>query len=208
MGDATLAPADSYVKFSVELTPGVPPEVPDFANLVAWRQRLFDQGLVGMYPNGVGFGNLSLRYTPSAEFLITGTATGELRSIDLAHCVKVARSDINANKVWAQGELLPSSECLTHAALYQGEPSCTAVVHVHNLALWQAWRFQVPTTSPAAAYGTPAMANEVSRLLRDADLKRNRFLVMGGHEKGIITFGHSMAEAVQTLLNALARTPL
>jgi hypothetical protein len=205
MGDASLPQADSYVKFSVSLDKLLPPAHPELKELTAWRRRFFDMGLIGMYPNGVGFGNLSLRYGNSSQFLITGTATGEIADIDLEHCACVKNFDITGNAVQAQGLVPPSSECMTHAALYQSDESCRAVVHVHSLELWHSLRFQAPTTSSDAAYGTPAIAHEVLRLFRETDLKVRKLLVMGGHEKGIMTFGASLEEAGQVLLTALSQ---
>jgi hypothetical protein len=63
----------------------------------------------------------------------------------------------------------------------------------------------IPTTDPSVAYGTPNMAYEVLRLYRSSPLAELRILSMGGHEDGIIVFGHTVEEAGQTLLVYLAR---
>lgn len=208
MVNATAAVADEgYVKFQCERVAEVPAVTPAFKELQDWRRRLVGLGLIGMYPNGVGFGNISVRQQANG-FLITGTATGSLPEIDIQHCARVVAYDLDKNWTKAVGLVVPSSECMTHAAIYESDPTVMAVIHVHNLELWEQWRFVAPTTGAEAAYGTPAMAREVQRLfsIPESQVRSSRFIVMGGHEKGIVTFGNSMSEAGEVLLGHLQTT--
>ena len=50
-----------YVRFRCEWERAGPPAGPLVAALVAWRNRLRRLGLIGVYPDGVGFGNVSGR---------------------------------------------------------------------------------------------------------------------------------------------------
>ena len=56
-----------------------------------------------------------------------------------------------------------------------------------------------------AVGGTPAMAEEIRRLWRESAAPDLRILAMGGHEDGVISFGHSTEEAGLVLLRFLAR---
>ena len=49
-----------------------------------WRSRLYKAGLIGVYPDGIGYGNMSIRFQRS-KFIITGTATGKLQKLNARH---------------------------------------------------------------------------------------------------------------------------
>ena len=117
------------------------------------------------------------------------------------HYARVIDFDLEKNKVSARGPIRPSSESLTHAALYQVDPKINAVIHVHNLDMWKKLMEKVPTSSAEATYGTPEMAKEMMRLYKDTDLRDRKILVMGGHEEGIISFGRNLDEAGKILLS-------
>lgn len=42
-----------------------------FRQLEAARTKLYDLGLIGMYPDGIGFGNISARSGEGESFIIT-----------------------------------------------------------------------------------------------------------------------------------------
>lgn len=184
-------------------------------DFLGWRRLLFEAGAVGQDPkryDGAGYGNLSFRLTPySAErgarsFLITGTQTGGLAQLQLSDCCAVDRYDVARNTVCSTGETPPSSESLTHGAIYDLSPAIRFVFHGHIPELWQqAGRLRLPTTRPEVAYGTPAMATEMRRLYRTTNLSEVRCLAMAGHEDGVISFGRSAEEAGRVLISFLAR---
>ena len=39
------------------------------------------------------------------------------------------------------------------------------------------------------------MANEITRLFNETDVKNQKIIVMAGHEEGILSFGASLEEA-------------
>jgi hypothetical protein len=45
----------------------------------SWREILYNMDLIGAYENGVAFGNISIRINGSNQFIITGSATGEMK---------------------------------------------------------------------------------------------------------------------------------
>ncbi len=183
--------------------------------LIAWREILGLTGLVGQDParyGGYGFGNVSARVGPPAAargrraFLITGTQTAGKRCVGLDDFALVERYDYHHNRVDSHGRAAPSSETMTHAALYDVSPAIRCVLHAHSPVVWRrARRLRLPTTDPGVPYGTPEMALAVQRLCDATALPERRILAMGGHEDGIVVFGRSPEEAGAVLLNWLAR---
>jgi ribulose-5-phosphate 4-epimerase/fuculose-1-phosphate aldolase len=87
--------------------------------------------------------------------------------------------------------------------IYESSPSTNAVIHIHNLALWNQLMHKVPTSDEQVPYGTPEMAKEIKRLFEEASLSIEKIMVMGGHEEGIISFGKNLEEAANVLLEKL-----
>jgi hypothetical protein len=160
---------------------------------------------IGAYENGVPFGNISMRIRGGNQFVITGSATGEIPELEPGHYVKVNSFNIDDNAVQCTGPLKASSESLTHAAIYLADPGANAVVHVHNLELWQELIYKVPTTNPAMDYGTTGLAKDIFRLFEDSDVYEKRIIVMSGDRAGILTFGNDMDEAVNVLMQYLLK---
>ncbi len=183
--------------------------------LIAWRELMARTQMVGQDParyGGAGFGNVSGRIGPPGSprgaraMLITGTQTGGLASLGLDHFCVVERYDIARNRVVSHGAILPSSETMTHGAIYDLSPHVRFVLHAHTPLIWRrAAALRVPTTPPEVPYGTPEMARAVQELWRSSALSERRILAMGGHEDGIIVFGSDCEDAGKTLLVYLAR---
>jgi ribulose-5-phosphate 4-epimerase/fuculose-1-phosphate aldolase len=189
-----------YVKFSYERAR---PEIAPFDELTdlnACRRKLRKLSLIGMDSNGIGFGNLSVRDGRTSNFYITGSATGGLPELTPTDCVRVVAYDFQENWLRYEGSAIPSSESLTHAAIYESDQSTFAVIHCHDSILWRTLLERVPTTSMAAAYGTPEMAYEIIRLLKISDIGTKRIFVMAGHEGGIVAFGKNLEEAFNVLM--------
>jgi len=184
--------------------------------LAAWREILARLGLLGQDParyGGAGFGNASVRLGPFGavprgrrRFLVTGAGTGGRRGLGLADLCVVEEYDLARNRVRSVGAVAPSSESLTHGALYDIAPAARAVLHAHAPEVWRAaGRLGLPRTGAAARNGTPALALEVQRLYRESALSSLGVLVMAGHEDGVLTFGASLAEAGTVLVRQLGR---
>jgi ribulose-5-phosphate 4-epimerase/fuculose-1-phosphate aldolase len=150
---------------------------------------------MGVDSNGVGFGNLSVRDGSTTSFYITGSATGGLPELTPTDCVRVVAFDFARNWLRYEGAAIPSSESLTHAAIYESDPTISAVIHCHDLVLWRTLLDRAPTTSKAIAYGTPEMAYEIMRLFTESDVRSRQIFVMAGHEGGIVTFGKNFEDA-------------
>jgi len=132
--------------------------------------------------------------------VITGSATGEIPELEPGHYVKVNSFNIDDNAVQCIGPLKASSESLTHAAIYISDPGSNAVVHVHDIELWNKLIHNVPTTNPSMDYGTTGLAKDILRLFRESDVFEKRIIIMAGDRAGILTFGHDMDEAVNVLM--------
>jgi L-ribulose-5-phosphate 4-epimerase len=189
-----------YVKFTYERARADIAPFNALVELNACRQKLLELRLVGLDSNGIGFGNLSVRDGATRNFHITGSATGGLTKLALTDCVRVVACNLKKNWLEYEGTAIPSSESLTHAAIYESDPLTSAVIHCHDLGLWRTLFDCAPTTSKAAAHGTPEMAHEIMRLFKGNAVRKRQFFVMGGHEAGIVIFGKDLEEAFAVLM--------
>jgi hypothetical protein len=205
---------EGVIKFTLEYAPGDALPAAQLAELNAWREALYGRKLLGQDParyGGYGYGNLSMRLAPydvppaQRRFVISGTQTGHLTALGPEHYAIVTACYPVENRVVATGPIRPSSESLTHGAVYAIDPAIRYVMHVHSPEIWQrAADLHLPTTDPAIPYGTPQMAAEVVRLFAETPVATLRVFAMGGHEDGIVSFGRTAAEAGDVLLAALA----
>ena len=189
-----------YVKFSCERTATETTSFNGLAELNAYRQRLLPLGLIGMNSNGIGFGNLSIRDGATDNFYITGSATGGIPELTLADCAKVVAYDFERNWLQYEGSTIPSSESLTHAAIYESDAKAGAIIHCHDSRLWAAVLNQAPTTSKTIDYGTPQLAYEIMHLFKHTDVRSRKIFVLAGHAAGILTLGKDLEEAFVILM--------
>ena len=183
------------------------------AELNSWRSYLHRLGLIGQDSaryDGLGYGNISHRLQfGQNRFIISGTQTGHLPLLCREHYVTVEQADVSTNTIDAHGPIKPSSEALTHGALYQAHGRIQAVIHVHSPLLWhQVEALDLPFTAAHIPYGTKAMADAVCCCVNES-VKQNRnlngLIAMLGHEDGIVAYGSSLREAGEALLDALVR---
>ncbi|MCK5859218.1 MAG: class II aldolase/adducin family protein [Abyssibacter sp.] len=202
-----MAEQEGVIKYRLDYHPaGAPAESPDFAALRAWRDVLHRLGLVGQQPDrydGYGFGNVSLRRP--AGFLISGTQTGLPVRLAPQGYAEVTRCNVAANHIIANGPVKPSSEALTHGAVYAVDERIGAVLHAHSPEIWHHGP-RYPATAADVPYGTPAMAQAVAQLYRDSDLPEIGLFTMRGHTDGVVAFGATAEQAGQRLVAALARS--
>ena len=169
-------------------------------SLITWHQRIHTLGLIGQEParyDGYAYGNISHRLHDN-EFLISGTQTGGISKLGQQHYAHVTHCDIANNQVQSYGPIEPSSECMSHAAIYAASPSIMAVIHVHDPAIWQQHAPLALSTTPAnIEYGTPEMASAISHCVKQSP----NCIAMLGHEDGIICFAENMDVAGQQLMD-------
>jgi len=204
MAQANIPP-DSWrdegiIKFDARWQRAAAFPVEELASLIEYRDILYRCKLIGQYDDGVAYGNISQRIGESDRFYISGSATGGIKKTGNRHFSRVDDVDIDSNRLWCTGPVIASSESMTHAVLYQTSAATNGVVHVHNRQLWESLIDVVPTTPAGVAYGTPAMARAMIDLFETGNLDQYKILVMAGHEEGVFTFGDSLEDAMQTLM--------
>jgi L-ribulose-5-phosphate 4-epimerase len=112
----------------------------------------------------------------------------------------VVAYDFERNWLRYEGSVVPSSESLTHAAIYHADPTACAVIHFHDARIWATLLDRVPTSSRGISYGTPEMAYEIMRLFTVTDVRSRKIFVMAGHEGGILAFGKNLEEAFEVVM--------
>jgi ribulose-5-phosphate 4-epimerase/fuculose-1-phosphate aldolase len=187
------------IKFVCDWRQSSLPPSPLVNELIAVRNQLYQQSLVGEYESGIGYGNVSIRIPNTLQFFITASATGGMKEIKASEISLVLQTDINANRVSACGERPPSSESMTHAACYSCDPSVAAVVHVHNRELWEHTLAELPSTPSDIPYGTPEMATAIQQTFRKQQSKVPCVIGMAGHEEGVVAIGLSLQDAMEML---------
>ena len=191
---------DGYIKFNCDWIRAEPPEERIISELNFYRSKLFILKLIGMDPNGVGFGNVSIRFKEN-QFIISGTQTGSKEILQPNDYSLVTKFDIKKNYLECRGELEASSESLTHGIIYKSCTEANAVIHTHNYRIWRKLMNRVPATTQDAEFGTPELAFEIEELFKKNNVNEERIIIMGGHQDGIITFGKDIEEAYNILIN-------
>ena len=189
------------VKFECEQVPIGISRFAGFAELNKYRRKLFALGMIGVDASGIGFGNLSIRNGATSRFYITGSATAGISELMPTDCAKVVAYDFARNWLQCEGSTIASSESLTHAAVYESDPTARAVIHCHDMKLWAALLDKAPTTPKRVEYGTSEMAYAVRRLFEATDVEKRKIFVMAAHDGGLVTFGKDLQEAFGILMH-------
>ena len=121
-----------YVKFTYQRARADIAPFDALAELNACRRKLLELRLIGLDSNGIGFGNMSVRDRATKNFYITGSATGGLPELAPTDCVRVEAYNFARNWLCYEDAAIPSSESLTHAAIYESDPATSAVIHCHD----------------------------------------------------------------------------
>lgn len=187
---------EGYIKFNYKLRKHKLITKESIKDLNKYRDYFFKKKLIGMYRNGIGFGNISCRYGKN-KFVISGSATGGLKKLNLNHYALILDWDFRKNQVIYSGKINPSSETMSHIAIYESDPLIKTVVHIHNHKLWQKLRNKVSTIDSKITYGTPKMAYAIKKVLKKKSNREQGILVMGGHQDGLIFFGKTLLEVLE-----------
>lgn len=188
---------EGVIKFKCEWEEQLPLSNSILKDIIHWRNRLFALKLIGTDKDGIGYGNISIRHDDK-QFIISGSQTSIKEKADENDFTLVTSFDIEKNLIQCKGPVKASSESLTHAAIYSVCKEANAIIHIHNSDLWKKLKNKIPTTPEYAEYGTPVLALEIMKLFETSDIINHRIFVMGGHPEGIISFGRSLKEAINT----------
>ena len=191
---------EGYIKFNCKWIKNKPLSIDKLVEINKWRDKLYSLGLIGAYDNGIGFGNISIKFKKNS-FIITGSATGKHPALNENHYVLVNKYDFDKNNLTCKGPIKASSESLSHAMIYECSSDTNAIIHIHNIDMWKNLIDKLPTTNKEISYGTPAIAKEIKRLFLESKVNDEKIIVMGGHKEGIISFGKTLDEAGNILLN-------
>ena len=167
------------------------------------RAALIELGYIGVYPNGVGYGNISARDGFGEErgaraFVITGSQTGNLNSLAKSDYVSIDAYDTKKLTMSSRGQKNASSESLTHAAIYDADEKIRAVIHIHDKNIWRLMlEGSFAKTSKDIEYGTKEMASAVGALYEGSYYP---VFVTEGHEDGVFAIGSSVSEAMENLM--------
>ena len=194
---------EGYIKFNCHWIKGKAPRLREVNEMNRVRTELHEKKLIGVYEDGVGFGNISVRAKGKAKFIVSGTQTGQIPVLNENHYAFVLDYDLSENSLTCEGRVKASSESLTHAALYDLSPDIGAIIHIHHPDFWRKLLNRIPTTKKEVPYGTPEMALEMKRLYQESDLPEKKILVMAGHEEGILAFGSYFSEARRVLFETI-----
>lgn len=196
---------DGVVKYSLEFELTKPLAKKECKKIEKTRERLYALGLIGAYSNGIGYGNISIRYKRSNKFLITATQTGELAHLKPKYYSLVKDVNFNTFATSAMGASKPSSEAITHAAIYALDKEINAVVHIHNEKLWNFMLENEYLSTKDTPYGTPEMVEDIQAMYKQITPLLNNAFVMKGHFEGVVTFGETLKEAEKTLYEIIEK---
>jgi ribulose-5-phosphate 4-epimerase/fuculose-1-phosphate aldolase len=210
--------AEGTIKFTVENRRIGPPLVLEgYQDIEAIRDKLWQQRLIGHDELAkVGYGNISRRRS-GGGFVISGTQTGHKAKLDGSDYVVVDEWDFARNSVSCTGPCLPSSEALSHAALYQ-RPDVGGVIHVHSRVLWSALiQGGAISTEEDIAYGSEALYRRLAELagsglgseLAESDTAGKMpdlplVIVTKGHQDGVFAAGSDLTQAYEAINGLLA----
>jgi ribulose-5-phosphate 4-epimerase/fuculose-1-phosphate aldolase len=159
------------------------------------RSHCLKNEYIGVDENGLGYGNLSIRLSKSS-FLITSSQTGHLPELGFDEVSEVTGWEFLQNRLNYKGKSQPSSESMTHAAIYQASEEINAIIHIHQELLWLKLQNGIPTTPATIAYGTPEMAFSVLEWTKKSisanNNQDNYAIAMAGHHGGLLFYGKSL----------------
>lgn len=189
-----------------------PLKISEYEELESYRLHLHRTKLIGVYDNGLGYGNISLRKnygqyekSESPQFLISGTQTGHLLHLEGWHYTRVVNFSLEKFKISTVGPIEASSEALTHASLYQFNSEIQAIIHIHSSAIWKGMlKDHYPQTASSIPYGTKEMAMAIKECLEN-EKKNQGVIVMAGHEDGVVSYGPSLEIAAQLIFELLKK---
>lgn len=196
--------AEGTIKFTVKNHRIGPPLVlEDYQDIEVIRSGLWQRRLIGHDESAnVGYGNISCRRSRGG-FVISGTQTGYKEVLDGGDYVVIDAWDFVRNSVSCTGPCLPSSEALSHAALYQ-RPDVGGVIHVHCRELWdELIQAEVLSTEEDIAYGSEALYQRLGELAGSVT-GLPLVIVTKGHQDGVFAAGADLAQAYEAIVGLLA----
>jgi len=204
------------------------PGAPLNTELMAWRELLMRQELIGRDPlrySGTGYGSLSTRLASTAPRK-TSSAAATTRATsatsDGLFIISASQADhrdhndpaawttidtVNLKRFWAEarGTTPPSRHTMTHAAIYAAEPNAQFVFKVNCREIWRnAEALLLPATPARVASGSAAMIQAVVDLLA-ANMSRPLVFVCASETDSVFALGPTARDTGGLLISYLAR---
>ena len=197
---------DGVIKYDRHFTPSPALKPDQYSALENWRKKLHHLKLIGEYPDVfIGYGNLSQKVSglDHLEFIITATQTGKFQDLTGEHYTVVENYDLEKNAIYAKGCMDASSEALTHAAIYECSKDINVVFHIHDNFLWKKMiENNYDFTAKDIPYGTVEMAKAVKKIV---NAKSSGLFAMAGHLDGIVSWGNTLDEAGELILQLVKK---
>ena len=89
---------EGYIKFNCKLIPTNDIPLKKVAVLNVYRDSMYKKGMIGVYPDGIGYGNISMRYSEN-KFLISGTGTACTETSGCSFATAIALSIVFWNQM-------------------------------------------------------------------------------------------------------------
>ena len=192
---------EGVIKFQIEKwEESGPVDAAVYGEIEKARKRLYQMNFIGHNPEyNLGFGNISSRLN-AGDFVITGSQTGHLENLDGSYYSIINGYNFENNSVCGRGPAKPSSESLSHAALYHSSAKINTVIHIHASRLWNRLYDTHPCYTPVnAEYGSIELYNSLTELMTGQKTSLPAVIVMRGHEDGIIIGAGSVDDGMAAL---------
>ncbi|MDW8159398.1 MAG: class II aldolase/adducin family protein [Bacteroidia bacterium] len=154
---------------------------------------------MGVDESGIGYGNLSLR-SNELGFFITASQTASYPLLSPQQICWITRWNIEQNFIQAVGILAPSSESLTHCAIYQSCYQAHAIIHIHQQKFWEIESPYLAYTPLGENCGTSSLAQSIIQLFSKVHSSSILGINMRGHRSGLIFWGKDLWEAYQKII--------
>lgn len=179
----------------------------DISEIENIRYQLYQLNLIGYDKNlNLGFGNISKRVNKKG-FIITASQTGNLSHLNKKEYTLIKNVNFKTNSVVCMGLKPPSSESLTHAAFYYNSYKYNAVIHIHNLKIWENLINKNYISTPEdALYGSKELWHSIIKILKNNLNSDVITIVIKGHKEGIFTAAISLDLALNEIIKIYNKT--
>ena len=188
---------EGIIKYQCHWEESILNQGPKLSSLISWRDKAYKHGFIGVYPNGIGYGNISIRVKNG--FLISGSGTGHFEKTSPENYSLVEKWDIEQNQLWCAGPVQASSEALTHAVIYELLPQISTILHIHQKDLWEKYYSRIPATAKNIEYGTPQMAWAVRKLIKEIMSSVSGVFLLTGHQDRLVSYAQSFEQVFDQL---------
>lgn len=194
---------DGVIKFLPQRVSPTPPPFP--TELDRYRNSLREKGLIGVYPNGIGHGNVAV-LAQDGSLIVTATQTQIAEYLDENGYVLIPpEADEDQEAVPYEGTQDPSSESRTLLAIARRRPLITAVVHIHHTEGQQrAVELGIAESAGRYRYGTVGFAHEAIEVVDTINEDIGAFGTPS-HPDGLFFYGRTIDEAYQLTVEYIDR---